>query len=110
MHPYEHHFDETPKPSFLTVRTPQIIQNSPFQPSRGRFASINSIFMSPMQLARSPELSSSQINDLDSIVDLQLDKQPPILPMENLKEEYGSSDSGEDSGSEVETTGLFDIK
>jgi hypothetical protein len=70
MQPYEHPADETPKPSFFITRTPQIIQSSPFLPNRGRFASFNSTFMSPMQLNRSPELSCSQLNDLDNIVDI----------------------------------------
>ena len=70
MQPY----DETPKQSFFMARTPQIIQNSPFIQNRGRFASFNSTFMSPMQLNKSPELSCSQLNDIDNIVVIELDK------------------------------------
>lgn len=49
--------------------------------------------MSPMQLGRTPELSFSQMNDIENIVELQLDRQPPLPPIENDKDEYGSSDS-----------------
>lgn len=97
MQPYEHPIDETPRPSFLAVRTPQIIQSSPFQPSRGRFASFNSTFMSPMQLNRSPELSCSQLNDLDNMVELELDKQVPTSTIESNKDYDCSSDSRDES-------------
>jgi hypothetical protein len=34
--------------------------------------------MSPMQLNRSPELSYSQINDIENIVDMELDKEVEV--------------------------------
>ena len=49
--------------------------------------------MSPMQLNRSPELSCSQLNDLDNMVELELDKQAPPPTVEINRDYDCSSDS-----------------
>ena len=96
---------------FFTTRTPQFIQSSPFQPARGRFSSFNSTFLSPLQLNRSPELSS-QIHDIDNIVELQLDKEPsPPEPERELRDRDDDSSSSEEESESIEAQGgLFDIK
>jgi hypothetical protein len=53
-----------------------------------------------MQLNKSPELSCSQLNDLDNIVDIELDKQVPLPKIEIKKPDDSNSDSDE-SDSEV---------